>query len=58
MAVSVGWVVLARTSPEGGAVESRVADASGGRLSAHSLRFRRFRSWRSLRLAGSYDAYT
>ncbi|MHB1265171.1 MAG: DUF2339 domain-containing protein [Gemmatimonadaceae bacterium] len=45
LAVSIGWVVLARLAPDGGAVESRAAGASGGRLPARSLRLIAAAAW-------------
>lgn len=45
MAVSIGWVVLARLAPDGGAVESRVAGATGERLPARALRLVAAAAW-------------
>ncbi len=45
LAVSVGWLALAWIAAGGGAVESRVAEASGGRLPARAVRLVAAAAW-------------
>jgi hypothetical protein len=55
MAVSIGWVVLARMAPDGGAVESRVAGATGERLPARALRLVAAAAWTFLWVFAELD---